>query len=622
MSTSTDAYPPIADHGLIGDLQTCALVDTNGTIDFFCAPRFDSPTVFASLLDAEKGGSFRLAATPECPTKQMYFPDTAVLITRFVSPDGVGEVADFMPVRPGGATDQHEIVRAARVVRGKMSFAVEVAPRFDYARADHKLRITQHGAVFDSPELRMVLRSTVPLQKRGNDVVATFTLEAGEAAGFVLESAAEGAPGPLEPPDFDIAFNTTVAFWRVWLAGSTYQGRWREMVTRSAITLKLLTYGPTGAPVAAATTGLPEQVGGERNWDYRYTWIRDASLTVQALYGLGFVDDALMFMLWLRDRVEQHQHDGSGPLRIMYRVDGGTDLDEFTLDDFEGYMGSAPVRIGNGASDQLQLDTYGEFLDAVYQAEREAALIANRGWNDLVGVLDWLANNWDQPEEGIWETRGGRQAFVYGRMMCWVAFDRAIRMATERARPAPVERWTKARDSILEQVLAHGWNADRQALVQHYGSEVLDGSILAAPRLGFLVPTDEVWIGTLDAIGKELVSDSLVYRYNPEASPDGLRGSEGTFSMCTFWYVDALTRTGRLDEARLVFEKMLTYANHVGLFAEELGITGEQLGNFPQAFTHLSLINAAIALDGALTRRAEFHAPEVGNMANLLRGAR
>jgi GH15 family glucan-1,4-alpha-glucosidase len=306
----------------------------------------------------------------------------------------------------------------------------------------------------------------------------------------------------------------------------------------------------------------------------------------------------------------------------MYRVDGGTDLDEFTLDDFEGYMGSAPVRIGNGASDQLQLDTYGEFLDAVYQAEREAALIANRGWNDLVGVLDWLANNWDQPEEGIWETRGGRQAFVYGRMMCWVAFDRAIRMATERARPAPVERWTKARDSILEQVLAHGWNADRQALVQHYGSEVLDGSILAAPRLGFLVPTDEVWIGTLDAIGKELVSDSLVYRYNPEASPDGLRGSEGTFSMCTFWYVDALTRTGRLDEARLVFEKMLTYANHVGLFAEELGITGEQLGNFPQAFTHLSLINAAIALDGALTRRAEFHAPEVGNMANLLRGAR
>jgi GH15 family glucan-1,4-alpha-glucosidase len=604
---TTDAYPAIAEHGVIGDLQTCALVDTKGTIDWFCTPRFDSPSVFASLLDARGGGAFRVAATDECSTKQMYFPDTAALITRFVSAAGVGEVCDFMPLRPGAATDHHEIVRAVRVVRGTMSFEVEVAPRFDYARHEHKVRTTAHGAVFDSPELRLNLRSSVPLQKRGNDVTASFTLVEGEAAGFILESGTEGAPNPLDRAEFETLFDTTVEFWRNWLAGSTYRGRWREMVQRSAITLKLLTYAPTGAPVAAATAGLPELVGGERNWDYRYTWLRDASFTVQALARLGFIDDALMFIWWLRDRIEQHDGGDSGPLRIMYRVDGGTDLDEFNLDHFEGYMGSAPVRIGNGASDQLQLDTYGEMLDAVFQAERQVAVIGNRGWSDLTRIVDWLANNWDQPEEGIWETRGGRQSFVYGRMMCWVAFDRAIRLAQDRARPAPIEQWTKARDSILEQVLAHGWNPTRRALVQHYGSEVLDGSILSAVRLDFLVPTDEIWRGTLDAIGEVLVSDSLVYRYNPEASPDGLRGSEGTFSMCTFWYVDALTRTGRLDEARLVFEKMLTYANHLGLFAEELGLTGEQLGNFPQAFTHLSLINAAIELDEQLTRRAERH---------------
>jgi GH15 family glucan-1,4-alpha-glucosidase len=600
-----DAYPPIEEHGLIGDLQTCALVDTRGTIDFFCTPRFDSPTVFAALLDHEKGGRFRIDAARDCKTRQMYFPDTSVLITRFVSPEGVGEVADFMPVQPGEATDRHEIIRAVRVVRGEVSFEVEVAPRFDYGRASHTVHLTPNGAMFETPGLTLGLRSTVPLERRGDDVHASFRLKMGEVAGFVLESGGAGAPSALDQSEFDERFNTTVAWWRNWLAASTYTGRWREMVDRSAITLKLLTYAPTGAPVAAATGGLPELVGGERNWDYRYTWLRDASFTVQALGRLGYVEDSLRFMVWLRDRIEEQHQGGSGPLRIMYRVDGSSDLDEFTLDHLEGYRGSAPVRIGNGALDQLQLDTYGEMMDALYHAEQQMPVVGSRGWNDVSRILDWLCDNWDQPEEGIWETRGGRQAFVYGRIMCWVAFDRAIRMANDRGRPAPIERWMKARDSINEQIVAHGWDPQRRALVQHYGSKVLDGSILAAARLGFLVPTDEIWVGTLDAIGEELVSDSLVYRYNPEASPDGLRGSEGTFSMCTFWYVDALTRTGRLDEARLVFEKMLTYANHIGLFAEEIGTTGEQLGNFPQAFTHLSLINAAIELDDRLNRRAQ-----------------
>jgi GH15 family glucan-1,4-alpha-glucosidase len=402
----------------------------------------------------------------------------------------------------------------------------------------------------------------------------------------------------------------TVQHWRNWLARSTYSGRWRDMVNRAAITLKLLTYAPTGAPVAAATTGLPEQVGGERNWDYRYTWLRDASLTIQALTRLGFDDDAFAFLAWLRDRVEDSKPCANGPLQIMYRVDGTADLEEVELAEFEGYKGSAPVRIGNAASEQLQLDTYGEVLDAIWHAERDAPVIGLRGWKDLAGIADWVAANWDQPEEGIWETRGGRKPFVFGRMMCWAALDRAIRLAHETGtRPAPLDRWVRARDAINDQILERGWNEEKRALVQYYGTDVLDASVLAALRLHYLVPLDEFWLGTLVAIEAELVSDSLVYRYNPEASPDGLRGSEGTFSMCTFWYVDALTRTGRLDDARLVFEKMLTYANHLGLFAEEIGQTGEQLGNFPQAFTHLSLITAAVDLDAALDRRDGRAAP-------------
>ena len=602
-----DAYLPIAEHGLIGDLQTCALVGTDGTIDWYCAPRFDSPSVFASLLDARKGGRFRLAPdASEYVTKQLYFPDTAVLITRFLSDAGVAEIHDFMPIdQPFTPTDRHSIVRMVRVPRGEVRLRLELAPRFDYGRAEHTLHSTEHGAVFEAGPSSLTLHSSVPLERHGNDVEGTITLRAGDVGGFVLESGSTGPPRAVSTDEFESLFGQTVKTWRDWLSASTYEGRWRDMVNRSAITLKLLSYAPTGAPVAAATAGLPEQVGGERNWDYRYTWLRDASLAVQALTRLGFLDDAFVFLAWIRDRVEDGKGGASGPLQIMYRVDGSSGLEEYNLDHFEGYRGSSPVRIGNAASEQLQLDIYGEMMDAIFHAERDQPVIGQRGWKDLSGIIDWVAENWDQPEEGIWETRSGRQPFVYGRMMCWVALDRAIRMALMTgSRPAPLERWTKARDTINKQIVAKGWNADMRALVQHYGAETLDASVLAALRLHYLVPTDELWLGTLRAIEGELVSDSLVYRYNPEASPDGLQGSEGTFSMCTFWYVDALTRTGQLDAARLVFEKMLTYANHLGLFAEEIGQTGEQLGNFPQAFTHLSLITAAVDLDAALTRRA------------------
>ena len=598
-------YPPISDHGLIGDLQTAALVATDATVDWLCVPRFDSPSVFASLLDADRGGRFRIAPVGEnYVSKQLYFPDTAILMTRFMTPDGVGEVVDFMPVHaPEQASANHRLIRIVRVVRGQMSFVLECEPRFDYGRAKHETTRTENGVVFHSDGLDLALRATVPLEQNGSDVRAAWTAQAGEVAGAVLESSPErdGAPA-INAEHVLTMFNETVRFWRNWLGRSTYSGRWREDIHRSAMTLKLMTYAPTGALVAAPTTSLPEQIGGERNWDYRFTWVRDASFSVYALLGLGYTDEAEAFLKWLRDRAGERAGSTSGPLKIMYRIDGSPDLQEETLDHLSGYQGSRPVRIGNGASDQLQLDIYGEAMDSVYLGSLRGLLLAHQGWTDVCGILDWLCEHWDQPDEGIWETRGGRQDFTYGRLMSWVAMDRAVRIATQLGRPANVERWTSERDRIYRQIMDRGWSKERAAFVQHYETQVLDASNLLMPLVGFVAPRDPMWLSTLEAMDHELVSDSLVYRYDPAASPDGLRGSEGTFSICTFWYVDALARSGRLDEARLTFEKMLTYGNHVGLFAEEIGPTGEQLGNFPQAFTHLSLINAAINLDSQLDR--------------------
>jgi len=600
-----ESYPLISEHGLIGDLQTSALVATDGTIDWFCVPRFDSPSVFASLLDPERGGHFRIAAEdPDAVTKQLYFPDTAILITRFMTPDGVGEVVDFMPIDdPERATPHHRLIRIVRVVRGQMRFVAECAPRFDYGRASHELTQTDEGALFRSESGDLLLRSTFPVEMHEGDVRATWQGKAGDVAGAILESApADSARGPISPEQVLAMFNQTVRFWRDWLARSTYAGRWREAIHRSAMTLKLMTYAPTGALVAAPTTSLPEQIGGERNWDYRFTWVRDASFSVYALLGLGYTDEALAFLKWLRDRAAERAGSGSGPLKIMYRIDGSPDLQEETLDHLRGYRDSRPVHVGNGASDQLQLDIYGEAMDSIYLGMRRGLSIGHEGWTDVAAILDWLCDNWDQPEEGIWETRGGRKPFTYGRLMSWVAMDRGVRMAQQLGRPADVLRWTTERDEIYRQIMDRGWSKERAAFVQHYDTQVLDASNLLMPLVGFVAPRDPMWLSTLEAMDSELVSDSLVYRYDPAASPDGLQGSEGTFSICTFWYVDALARSGRLEEARLTFEKMLTYANHVGLFAEEIGPTGEQLGNFPQAFTHLSLINAAINLDAQLDR--------------------
>ncbi|MFE7954501.1 glycoside hydrolase family 15 protein [Streptomyces sp. NPDC057413] len=608
-----DDYPLIENHGLIGDLQTAALVTTDGSVDWFCAPRFDSPSVFGALLDKDKGGHCTIRpAHGTYATKQLYLPDTAILVTRFMTEAGAGEVIDFMPVTGTSATSKHRLVRMVHCVRGRMTFDIEVQPRFDYGRKDHRLHLSEHGAVFaqDGGPALTVHPVREPEDERLVDLLVdrydtlhlTLTLEAGQERGLVLEWGAEGPPRVMRVAEYRELFHETVMFWRSWLRQSRYTGRWRETVERSAITLKLMTFAPTGAVVAAPTTALPEQLGGERNWDYRFTWIRDASFSVYALLGLGFTEEAAAFIQWLVARVKERAgRDGdTGPLNIMYAVDGSSDLQELALDHWEGYAGSAPVRIGNGAATQLQMDIYGEALDSVHFAHRHGLQVGHHGWNALLTNLDWLVDHWDQAGEGLWETRGGRQDFTYGRVMSWVAFDRALRLAESNGRPAGVARWRQARDDIYEQVMTKGWNEGRQAFVQHYGSDVLDSSLLRMATVGFITPEDPLWTSTLDAMEEDLVSDSLVYRYNPEASPDGLRGSEGTFSLCTFMYVDALARAGRTDKARLVFEKMMGYANHLGLYSEEIDPTGRQLGNFPQAFTHLALIDAAITLDAAL----------------------
>ncbi|MFC6567222.1 glycoside hydrolase family 15 protein [Actinoplanes utahensis] len=611
-SSAPAGYPLIADHGLIGDLQTAALVTTDGCIDWFCAPRFDSPSIFGALLDHDRGGHFRIRpATGAFTSRQLYFPDTAVLVTRFMTEAGVGEVVDFMPVTEGSvAAADHRLVRMVRCVRGEMTFAVDIAPRFDYGREPFKTHLGEDGVVFEGERTAVtVCLIREPDDERvaharvgeNGDVHAELTLGTGQMRGMVLRTGAAGPLRQVRTAEAWRLFDETVDFWEAWLGQSTYAGRWRETLNRSAITLKLMTYAPTGALVAAPTAALPEQIGGSRNWDYRYTWVRDASFSVYSLLGMGFTEEAAALGRWLRDRVdEQADKDGGGPLKIMYRVDGSSDLSEEVLGHWEGYRGSAPVHIGNGAAGQLQLDIYGEAMDSIYFADRHGLTAGHQGWVRICELLDWVAGNWDQPEEGIWETRGGRQDFTYGRLMCWVALDRGIRLAAEHGRPAPLDRWMTARDALYRQIMDRGWSAERRAFRQHYGTDVLDSSLLRMPTVGFITPTDPMWASTLRAMDAELVTDSLVYRYDPAASPDGLQGSEGTFSLCSFAYVNALAGAGQVDKARVTFEKMLTYANHVGLYSEEIGLTGEQLGNFPQAFTHLALIDAAISLDRQL----------------------
>jgi GH15 family glucan-1,4-alpha-glucosidase len=598
------AYQRIGAYGLIGDLHSAALVGMNGSIDWCCLPHFDSPSVFARILDDRIGGHFRISGRVDDRQRQMYMPETNILLTRFLSNEGVGEVVDFMPVRTR-ESDRHSngrILRIARGVRGRVPFRMECFPAFDYARGRHELLVDDTIAVFSSGGARLALLSPYPLRVDEQGVTCDFHLEGNETATFVLQYL--NGPVPDIPSDLTAygvqALQDAVHFWQAWAGKCQYRGRWREMVVRSALVLKLMTFQPTGAIVAAPTCSLPEEIGGVRNWDYRYTWVRDSAFTIYSLLRLGYTEEAASFMRWIEQRATEKDEE-VGPIQLMYGIDGRSRLEEYTLDHLDGYKGSRPVRIGNAASKQLQLDVYGELIDSVYLYNKYAEPISYDLWVYLRRMLDWVCDNWQRPDHGIWEVRKEPEHFVYSKVQCWVALDRGQRIARKRGLPLDLTRVRNEANRIYEEVMRKGYDPERKAFVQHFGTHAMDASNLLLPLMMFISPTDPRMTGTLDRIMKELVSDSLVYRYElGKASGDGLPGVEGTFSICTFWLVEALARAGRIEEARFVFEKMLTYANHLGLYAEEIGPHGEALGNFPQAFTHLGLISAAFDLDRRL----------------------
>jgi GH15 family glucan-1,4-alpha-glucosidase len=601
-------YNRIGSYGVIGDMHSVALVGMDGSIDWCCLPRFDSPSIFAAILDDKKGGYFRIAATNEqAQCRQMYLPETNVLVTRFLSQEGVGEIVDFMPIynqKPKPGKKRHEIVRIVHGVRGQVSFRADCRPAFDYARSPHELRLDNNRAVFCSPDARITMGCPFELKADEGGAIADFTLGPNESATFLLQLDMDGQELPSDIQAFgQDTLQETIAAWKKWVAKCRYQGRWRETVVRSALALKLLTYEPTGAIVAAATCGLPEEIGGVRNWDYRYTWIRDSAFTIYAFLRLGYTEEAARFMDWLQQRATEEDTE-IGPLQVMYGIDGRSDLPEIALDHLDGYRGSRPVRIGNGASHQLQLDIYGELIDSIYLYNKHAEPISYDLWVYLRRILDWVCANWERPDHSIWEVRREPEHFVYSKMQCWVALNRGLRIAEKRGLPLDYERIRRESSRIYEAIMKYGWDKERQTFVQYFGGDAVDASALLFPLMMFVSPGDPKMHATVERIREELISDSLVHRYElGRAVGDGLPGREGTFSICTFWIVEVLARSGRLDEARLIFEKMLTYANHVGLYAEEIGPTGEALGNFPQAFTHLGLISAAFDLDRRLKGR-------------------
>ncbi|VVO45808.1 Trehalase [Pseudomonas fluorescens] len=594
-------------HGIIGDMRSAALVNDKGSVDFFCWPEFDSPSIFCSLLDTPEAGIFQLSPDlPDARREQIYLPDTNVLQTRWLSERAVVEVTDLLPI--GDSEDDLPVLmRRVRVVSGQATFHMRCAVRHDYARARTHARMDAKDVAFeadDQPSLRLASDQTLRID--GNAAVAEFTLKQDQSAEFLL--------GGIDDPRFNegaagLCLERTLKFWRDWSGQSNYRGRWREMVNRSALALKLLTSRKHGAILAAATFGLPETPGGERNWDYRYTWIRDASFTVYAFMRLGFVQEANDYMRWLRGRVSDC-HGKPMKLNILYAIDGRQELPETELTHLSGHGGATPVRIGNQAYDQVQLDIFGELMDAVYLVNKYGDAISHEGWKHAVGVVDQVCETWQQEDVGIWEMRGEQHHFLHSRLMCWVALDRAIRLASKRSLPAPFSRWDQTRQAIYADIWDNFWNEERGHFVQYIGGTTLDGSMLLMPLVRFVSAKDPRWLSTLEAIQKTLVRDGMVYRYrNEDSQIDGLSGTEGAFAACSFWYVECLARAGQVEKAHLEFEQLLRYANPLGLYAEEFDSHGRHLGNTPQALTHLALISAASFLDRKLSGEKNYWQP-------------
>ncbi len=579
----------IEDYAIVGDLHTAALIGTDGSIDWLCLPHFDSPACFASLLDTPEAG--RWLVSPDgggtC-TRRRYRPDTLVLETEWDTPTGRVRVTDFMPPRDGVA----DLVRIVEGLSGTVAMRGELALRFDYGHVVPWVRRTKNGIHALAGPDSVTLTSTAPMRGEHLNTVSEFTVTAGERVPFVLTWSSSHLRRP-RTIDADQALAGTVAFWEDWSSRSTAQGPYRDAVQRSLITLKALTFAPTGGIIAAATTSLPEQPGGPRNWDYRYCWLRDATLTLQSLIRAGYTDEAKAWREWLLRAVAGDPAD----LQIMYSLDGRRRLPETELPWLAGYESSTPVRIGNAAADQLQLDVWGEVLDGLSLTRNALLHVPDDAWDIQIALMDHLEGVWQQPDNGLWEIRGPRRHFTHSKVMAWVAADRMIKGSRTFHLPGPTDRWEALRDTIYRDVMANGFNPDMNSFVQSYGGTELDASLLLIPRVGFLPPDHPRVLGTIDAIQHGLTQDGYVLRYRPGPSDDGLPGAEGVFLACSFWLVDALLGAGRRIEATRLFERLLALRNDVGLLSEEWDVhTARQLGNTPQAFSHFALITSAFRL--------------------------
>jgi GH15 family glucan-1,4-alpha-glucosidase len=581
---------PIEQYGIIGDLRTAAVVGSNGSIDWLCVPRFDSAACFAALLGRAENGAWDIAPVGDVRrTKRRYRGPTLVLETEFETDDGVVRLIDSMPP----LSDRSRVVRVVEGVRGSVAMRSRMKPRFDYGKTKPWMWVDGGVVTAGAGPDALELRADVPLRDHEFESIAEFSADEGRRVGFVLTGYSSWE-APLPPIDANESLDETEAWWREWSGRSAYAGGWSEEVERSLITLKAMTYAPTGGLVAAVTTSLPEFLGGVRNWDYRFCWLRDAALSLDALMAAGYVEEATSWRDWVLRAIAGDPED----LQIMYGLAGERRLDEYELDHLAGYEGSKPVRIGNAASGQLQLDVYGEAVDAIFRA-RELGMPEDRhGRTVAKPIVDWLESNWREPDDGIWEVRGPRRNFVHSKVMAWVAVDRGLRLARVAQVEGAVERLERLSSEIHDEVCREGYDGERNTFTQYYGSDQLDASLLLIPQVGFLPPTDPRVAGTVDAIQRELVRDGFVMRYIPdESAADGLPPGEGAFLACSFWLVNDLALLGRRKEARELFERLLALRNDLGLFSEEYDQANQRLiGNFPQAFTHLTMIQSALAL--------------------------
>jgi GH15 family glucan-1,4-alpha-glucosidase len=593
----------IEDYAVVGDLHTGALISTAGSIDWLCLPRFDSPACFSALVDTPDSGRWLLA--PEnggtC-TRRSYVDGTLVLETEWETPDGTVKVIDFMPPRDEVA----DIVRIVEGVSGNVKMHGELSMRFDYGHIIPWVRKDKRGLhAIAGPDAAYFV-TTAPVHGENMHSVSDFTVQAGERVPFVLTWAPSHVPRP-HTVDAEHVLGTTLAYWRGWASQCTYKGKYQEAVARSLVILKALTYAPTGGIVAAVTTSLPEQIGGPRNWDYRFCWLRDATLTLQALLAAGYTAEAAAWRNWLLRAVAGDPAD----LQIMYGIHGERRLPEMELPWLAGYENSKPVRTGNGAAAQLQLDVWGEVLDCLSLTRNSLLKHTDESWDLQVALMQHLETIWDQPDNGLWEMRGPRRHFTHSKVMAWVAADRMVKGVRDFGLPGPVERWEALRDTIHREVMANGFDPVRNTFVQSYGRPELDASLLLIPRVGFLPPDDPRVLGTIDAIQRELTEDGFVLRYRPADSDDGLPGDEGVFLACSFWLVQALLGAGRTDEATELFERLLELRNDVGLLSEEWAVTAKrQLGNTPQAFSHFALVTSALLLHQDGVRRSDTPIPQ------------